>query len=217
MKREHGTIKNYVIGFVLSLVFTLIPYFLAVNRVYTGTVLFGVIVAFALVQALIQILFFLHLGRERKPHWQAGFLVMTAGAIFVVTVATIWIMYHLQGNMTPTQEELQAFEDEGIAQIGGAQACSGDHATLMVTIKDGVVSPAHTNAKACDSIMFMNEDNVSRDITYGVKGDPGTYGGQSDFALASGQDKTVLLNELGTQSFYDDLHSGVTGNFTVSQ
>ena len=216
MKREHGTIKNYVIGFVLSLVFTLIPYYLAVNQVVKGIALFGTIVGFALVQALIQIVFFLHLGRERKPHWQAGFLIATAGAIVVVTGATTWIMYHLNTNLMPNQQAMQAFDDEGISQVGGQQTCiSGTHATRMVMIMNGVASPRHTNAKICDSIMFMNDD-VPRNIAFGSLDNPDTYGGQQSLTLGRGQDQTMILNEPGKHSFHDSMHDTMTGDFTVT-
>jgi cytochrome o ubiquinol oxidase operon protein cyoD len=218
IKHEHGTIQNYIIGFVLSIVFTLIPFYLAVNQVLTGIVLFGTILAFALAQALIQVLFFLHLGRERKPKWQSGFLVATAGGIFVVTVGTFWILYHLHENMSPTQAELMLAQDEGIAQVSGQTtgACVGATEMHMVVIKNDVASPSHTDAKRCDTIMFMNEDGVSREIAFGPHENHETYGGVDALALAAGQSQTLTLNESGTHTFHDHLHDEVTGNFTVS-
>jgi cytochrome o ubiquinol oxidase subunit IV len=219
VKREHGTIQSYVIGYALSIVFTLIPYYLVVNRVVTGIVLFGTILVFALVQALIQVLFFLHLGRERKPKWQSGFLAATAGGIFVVTVGTFWIMYHLHENMTPTQAELKLAQDEGIAQVSGTQtgACVGASTMHMVVIKNGLASPQHTDAHRCDTIMFMNEDNVSRYIAFGPHENHEVYGGVTGLSLSNGQeDQTLILNEAGTHSFHDHLHDEMTGDFTVS-
>jgi cytochrome o ubiquinol oxidase operon protein cyoD len=219
MKHEHGTIQNYVIGFGLSIVFTLVPYYLAVSHVVMGITLFATILVFALLQALVQVLFFLHLGRERNPRWQTGFLVATAGAILIVTGATFWIMYHLHENMMPTEVELKLAQDEGIAQVGGQKtgACvGGNHAMHMVMIENGVASPMHTNARKCDSIMFMNEDNVSRDIAFGPHEHHETYGGVEELLLSKGQSQTLVLNESGTQTFHDHLHEQTTGDFTVT-
>lgn len=220
MKKEHGTIQNYVIGFILSLVFTLVPYYLVVNHVVTGDVLFGVIMTFALLQAVVQIFFFLHLGREQSPHWQSKFLVITVGGIFVVTVGTTWILYHLHENMTPTQAELKLAQDEGIGQVGGKAtgACVGDSKMYMVVIKDGVVSPRHTDAHLCDTIIFMNEDGgVSREIAFGPHDNHEVYGGVAALSLNSAQEEqTLTLNESGTHTFHDHLHDEVTGDFTVT-
>jgi len=219
IKHEHGTIRNYVIGFILSLVFTLIPYYLAVNQTVKGVVLLGTILAFAVLQMIIQVLFFLHLGRERGPRWQTKFLLGTVGGIFVVTVGTTWIMYHLHENMMPTETELKLAQDEGIGQVGGLQtgACVGDSTTHMVEIKNGVAIPRHTDAKRCDTIMFMNEDSVSRYIAFGPHDNHEVYGGVDGLWLKSGQEEqTLTLNESGTHTFHDHLHDSMTGDFTVS-
>ena len=218
MKREHGTIQNYVIGFVLSLVFTLIPYFLVVNHILSGTVLFGTIMAFALLQAGIQLLFFLHLGRERNPRWQSGFLLFTIGGLFVVTVGTSWILYHLHTNMTPTAEALKAAEDEGIAQVGGQAtgACVGPYVLHKVTIRNGVASPSHVDAKKCDRIEFTDEDSGIRDIAFGAHPHHEVYGGVEDLIISKEQSETLILNELGTHLFHDHLHEQTNGDFTVT-
>jgi len=220
VKHEHGTIRNYVIGYVLSLVFTLIPYFLVVIQHLRGTALLVTILAFAIVQMLIQVVFFLHLGRERGPRWQTKFLAGTVFGIAVVTGGTTWIMYHLHENMTPSQAELMLAQDEGIGQVGGAHtgACVGDSSMHMVEIKNGVVTPAHTEAKLCDSIMFMNEDSdVTRFIAFGPHENHEVYGGVTGLTLDSHQEnQTLTLNQAGTHTFHDHLHDEVTGDFTVS-
>jgi len=217
MKREHGTIKNYVIGFVLSLVFTLIPYFLAINRVMTGEMLFGTIITFALLQAGIQLLFFLHLGRERNPRWQSGFLLVTAGGLFVVTVGTTWILYHLHTNMAPTAEALQLAQDEGIAQVGDKKtgACDETYVMHQVTIKDDVASPSHIDARLCDTIVFTNEDDVSRYIAFGAHENHEDYGGTEGLPLKKGQSQLLILNQSGEHTFHDHLHDEMTGDFDV--
>lgn len=218
MKKEHGTIQSYVIGFVLSLAFTLVPYFLAINQILTGITLFGTIIAFALLQMVIQVVFFLHLGRERSPRWQGGFLLATAGAIFVVTVATSWIMYHLHSNMTPTAEALRTIEDEGIAQVGGRNtgACEGAYVIHKVTIQNGVVSPGHTDARKCDRLEITNQDNTVRNIAFGAKSHPETYGGEETLDLPKGLAQTLILDQTGTHLFHDSVDTQTAGDFSVT-
>ncbi len=217
MKREHGTVKNYVIGFGLSLLFTLIPYFLVANQVVTGEALYLTIITFALLQAIIQVFFFLHLGRERNPRWQSGFLAATVGGIIVVTVGTTIILYHLHTNMTPSAEALKAAEDEGIAQVGGQDtgACVGPYVLHKVTITNGVASPSHTNARKCDRIEFKDADSGVRDIAFGSYPHHEVYGGVEDLIISRDQNQTLILDELGTYSFHDHLHEQTTGSFTV--
>ena len=218
MKREHGTIKNYIIGYILSLLFTLIPYYLVVNQIVTGLVLLGTILAFALVQAIIQVVFFLHLGRERSPRWQTKFLLGTVGGIFVVTVGTTWILYHLHSNMMPTAEALQLAQDEGIAQVGDKKtgACDETYVIHQVIIKNNIVSPSHTNARLCDMIEFINDDSAQRYIAFGPHLQHVAYGGVAGISLPKGQPQTLILNELGSQTFHDHLHDQTTGDFAVS-
>src|SRR5687768_12731131 len=86
---EHGTMKSYVIGFVLSLIFTFIPYYLVVNKTVSGGVLLATILGFAVLQMIIQITFFLHLGRGPKPKWNLYFFISTVGIILVVVGGSI--------------------------------------------------------------------------------------------------------------------------------
>ena len=78
-KSEHGTTRSYVIGFVLSLIFTVIPYYLVTNKTIAGSALLATILGIAVLQMFIQIFFFLHLGRGPKPFYNVVFFFATAG------------------------------------------------------------------------------------------------------------------------------------------
>jgi cytochrome o ubiquinol oxidase subunit IV len=219
-KREHGTTRSYVIGFILSLVFTFIPYYLVVEKVVSGNALLATILGFGVLQMIVQLVFFLHLGREKKPHWQLVFLVSTVGIIFVVIGGSIWIMHHLHYNMTPiTPADVakRLVEDEGISQIGGEKtgACEGRHTNHKVTFKDGKVSPLHTAASLCDSLTFVNEDDKGRHIMFGTHPDHAVYDGEVELTVKKGRPKTITLNEAGTHKFHDYLDPEAAGDFTV--
>ena len=112
-------VTSYIVGFFLSLVLTLgafIPVWLYQNvhsTVFSQQILFLFIIVLAFVQLGVQLLFFLHLGREKKPWYNAFFLIITSGMIFIVIVGSLWIMHHLNYNMTPQNMEHYLMEDEG--------------------------------------------------------------------------------------------------------
>lgn len=113
--RAHATLATYIAGFVLSVALTLVAYTLVVNQAFsTRTILVAVIVGLAVVQFVVQMVFFLHLGRETRPRWNLivfGFMLLV---LFILVLGTLWIMHNLDYHMgTPEELEQQIIEDEG--------------------------------------------------------------------------------------------------------
>ncbi len=215
---EHGTLKSYVIGFILSLIFTVIPYYLVVNQTITGTPLLLAIMSFAVVQMIIQITFFLHLGRGPKPKWNLFFFGSTVGIILVVVGGSIVIINNLHYNMQPSDQVKKLINDEGIYQVDGQKtgACEGQHANHQVIIKDGLVNPVHSQAQLCDTLTFLNEDSYTRDMAFGEHPQHGTYAGESELIVKKGQNKTITLSESGTYKFHDHFHEETAGTMTIN-
>jgi cytochrome o ubiquinol oxidase subunit IV len=215
---EHGSAKSYIIGFILSLIFTFIPYYIVVNKVISGDALLATILGIAVIQMIIQIVFFLHLGRERKPRWQLYFFIGTVGAILVVVGGSWFIMKHLHYNMAPADVSKKLVEKEGIYQLGGEKtgACRGGDYTLhQVTIRNGTVDPNRTEARFCDRLLIINEDDEVREITFGTHPQHESYAGESELVVRKGRAKTLILNEPGSYQFHDHLDSETAGYFTV--
>jgi cytochrome o ubiquinol oxidase subunit IV len=214
---EHGTMESYVIGFILSLVFTFIPYYLVVNRSFRGTLLLATIIGFAVLQMIIQITFFLHLGRGPKPNWNLFFFISTVGIILVIVGGSIMIINNLHYNMVPTDQVKKLANDEGIYQIGGEKtgACQGQHANHQVTIKNHQVTPLYSFTQRCDTLTIINEDTKIREITFGTHPQHEVYAGETELIVRMGQNKTVTLSELGTYQFHDHLQAETAGSFTV--
>jgi cytochrome o ubiquinol oxidase operon protein cyoD len=95
-----STLTKYIIGFVLSILFTLIAFGAVSYHLETGHVFpshmvaVPVLVALAVVQLLVQLICFLHVGR-RGEGWNIISLVFTAFVVLVLVGGSIWIMYHL--------------------------------------------------------------------------------------------------------------------------
>lgn len=218
-EHQHGSMTSYVVGFVLSLVFTIIPYLLVVNKTFSGDSLTAAILVFAIIQMFIQIFFFLHLGRGPKPLYNVFFFVITAFLIAVVVVASLFIMANLYRNMSPEELTRKLAQKEGIAQVGGQEtgACQGNRDNHIVVIgEERKVLPAVTNARLCDTITFINDDQITRELVFGTYSKEVSYGGEDKVVLDDGRPETITLNELGTFVFYDRLNKNIIGSFTVS-
>lgn len=215
---EQGSIKSYVIGFLLSLVFTFIPYYLVVNQKITGSLLLATILGFGVLQMLVQIFFFLHLGRGPKPLYNVVFFVSTVGIILVVVGGSILIINNLRYNMAPAEQTKKLTNGEGIYQIGGEEtgACRGVHANHKVTISNGRVSPTHIEASRCDTLTFLNQDDKGREITFGSHPDHGVYAGEKELQVRKKRGKTLTLSESGAYTFHDHLDPIVKGSFNIA-
>lgn len=217
-KAEKGTTASYVTGFLLSLVFTAIPYYLVVNKSIAGSALLATILGFAVLQMAIQIFFFLHLGRGPKPLYNVAFFISTVGIILVVVVGSMFIMDHLNYNLMASKATTTKLsQDEGISQVGGEKtgACVNIGTNHQIIIQDGRVSSLRTAAFLCDSLTFINKDAEVHTIMFGSSAHMEDYGGESMLALRPGHPKTITLNQLGSHQFHDHLNSKTVGYFTV--
>ena len=104
-----------MVGFALSLLFTLAAYFLVANRLLSGGILTFTILGLALFQLVVQLLFFLHLGQESKPRWNLVIFLSTVSIILIIVLGSIWIMNNLDyRHMSPTETNTYILKDEGI-------------------------------------------------------------------------------------------------------
>jgi cytochrome o ubiquinol oxidase subunit IV len=217
-RSEHGTTRSYVVGFVLSLVFTIIPYHLVVNKVLTDDALLVTIVGIAILQMFIQIFFFLHLGRGPKPFYNVVFFFATAGLIVLVIGASLFIMNNLYHNMSPEEAVRKLAQKEGISQIGGEEtgACQGNKDNHIITINGSKANPMHIEAQRCDTLTFMNEDELKHEIAFGTHPEDASYGGEDEVVLDDGRPETITLNESGDFVFHDHMDPNLTGHFSVA-
>lgn len=118
MKNQHRyKLSAYMVGFLLSLYLTFTAYYLTVKEVFQPTTLMVAIVALALVQFSVQVIFFLHVGEEAKPRWNLITLLFMLLVVSIVVIGSIWIMTNLDyhhGTMSPGQTDEFIIEDEGM-------------------------------------------------------------------------------------------------------
>ncbi len=91
-----------VAGLILSVGLTLTAYFIVVTQSLSGGALSGTIFSLAIVQTLIQLFFFLHIGLESKPRWSLMTFLFMVLVLAIIMGGTIWIMHSLNYNLMVT-------------------------------------------------------------------------------------------------------------------
>ena len=102
MKQNHfrKEVVTYVWGLVAGLVLTLLAYSVAVAGIDAPlTLIVAVLLGLATLQVIAQVLFFLHLDTETKPHWKSQAFIFTVLMIIVIVVGSLWIMANLDYRM----------------------------------------------------------------------------------------------------------------------
>ena len=101
----HGTRRSYLVGFLLSVVLTAIPFWLVMaNPLANPGLTAALVIGFAVVQILVHTVCFLHVNSQAEGGWTLLATLFTA-VILVITIAgSLWIMYHLNTNMMPGME-----------------------------------------------------------------------------------------------------------------
>jgi cytochrome o ubiquinol oxidase operon protein cyoD len=116
-EQAHGSLKTYTAGFVLSIILTLVAYVLTVRQMISGWALIFILAGLAVLQLFVQLIFFLHLGRESKPRWNLWVLVFAAGVVIMLVFGSLWIMYNLNYNhiqsRSPQETNKFIIKDEG--------------------------------------------------------------------------------------------------------
>lgn len=104
-KSHHqGSILTYTIGFVASVVFTLLAYYIVVGEKFTYTAALTAITILAVAQLVIQLVFFLHMGKESKPQWNRMVFLFMLLVVGIVVIGTVWVMNNLHYNMMPSEQ-----------------------------------------------------------------------------------------------------------------
>jgi cytochrome o ubiquinol oxidase operon protein cyoD len=111
---SHGSLKSYTIGFLSSIALTLIPYYMVTHNINSGTALVTTILGLAVVQLFVQLMFFLHLGKEARPYWNLLAFIFAVMVVSILLFGSLWIMKNLNRNMTSAEMGTFMVKDEGI-------------------------------------------------------------------------------------------------------
>jgi cytochrome o ubiquinol oxidase operon protein cyoD len=99
---SHGSLRDYVIGFILSVVLTAIPFWLVMSGAIADKQATAmVIMAFAVVQIVVHMIYFLHMNTKSENGWTVMALIFTIILVVIALSGSLWVMYHLNHNMMP--------------------------------------------------------------------------------------------------------------------
>lgn len=98
-----GAVQGYIIGLVLAAVLTVISFYIAGTNVIYGPVIPLALLVLAIAQMGVHLVFFLHI--TSGPENTNNALALAFGVLIVVLIigGSVWIMDHLNANMSPTQ------------------------------------------------------------------------------------------------------------------
>ncbi|KQP72696.1 hypothetical protein ASG51_05185 [Methylobacterium sp. Leaf465] len=99
---SHGTFKDYMTGFVLSVILTAIPFILVMGNVLGNDRITGIVImGFAVAQIVVHMIYFLHMNTKSEGGWTILALIFTLTLVIITLAGSLWVMYHLNTNMMP--------------------------------------------------------------------------------------------------------------------
>jgi len=108
---EQVTTRTYIVGFILSIILTLTAFKVVDDSLLKGWGLTLTLVSFAVVQLFVQLLFFLHLDKEKKPRQNLMAFAFMAMVLLIIVLGSLWIMDNLNYHVMGPEEIIK---DEGI-------------------------------------------------------------------------------------------------------
>jgi cytochrome o ubiquinol oxidase subunit IV len=101
---DHGSFKSYMIGFVLSVILTAIPFALVMTGALPAQATALIVMAFAVVQIVVHMIYFLHMNSKSEGGWTMLALIFTIVIVVICLAGSLWVMYHLNTNMMPVHD-----------------------------------------------------------------------------------------------------------------
>ncbi len=98
----HGSVKAYVTGFVLSVILTVIPFWLVMgNTLDNSLVTTLVVLVLGGVQMVVHLVYFLHMNTKSEGGWTFMAMIFTVTLVAILLSGSVWVMYHMNRNMMP--------------------------------------------------------------------------------------------------------------------
>lgn len=106
-KAGDKSVQSYLAGFGISIALTTAAFMLvwayqaSSRELYNRTVMITALTILAVVQLVVQSLFFLHVSAERKARFNLYSGIFTAIVVLIIVVGSVWVMQNLNYNMMP--------------------------------------------------------------------------------------------------------------------
>ncbi len=99
---SHGSLKDYTLGFILSVILTAIPFWLVMAKVIPDSKTMGIVLlVFAAIQIVVHMIYFLHMNFKSEGGWSMLALIFTTLLVVIMLAGSLWVMHHMNHNMMP--------------------------------------------------------------------------------------------------------------------
>lgn len=99
---SHGSLYDYVVGFVLSVILTAIPFWLVIGKIIDDKTLLSIILlGIGAIQIVVHMVYFLHMSPKSEGGWNMMALIFTLVLVVITMSGSLWVMFHLNTNMMP--------------------------------------------------------------------------------------------------------------------
>ena len=106
-EEDHGSFGSYMTGFILSVILTAIPFWLVMGEVIPNPRTTGIVImAFAVVQIVVHMIYFLHMNTRSQGGWTMLALIFTLILVIITLSGSLWVMYYLNTNMMPEMHNM---------------------------------------------------------------------------------------------------------------
>lgn len=95
------TLKLYLTGFLGSLILTVLSFTFAGFELFRGPILIALLIFLAVSQAFVQLIFFMHMGKEAKPRWMMLVFYFMVLVLAIVIIGSLWIIGDLNHRVMP--------------------------------------------------------------------------------------------------------------------
>lgn len=103
----HGSIRSYTFGLLLSVVLTLGSFGVVMSGVVPRDLRLAAVVTLCVIQLLVQLVYFLHLGTAKDQRENTVVFVCTGLIIAIVVAGSLWVMHNANENMMPTDMSVE--------------------------------------------------------------------------------------------------------------
>ena len=109
---ENATLKSYIIGFSGSIVLTMTAYLMVRYSHLNQPIMIAILSLLAIIQFIVQLIYFLHIKREFSPRLRLIVLVFMITIVFILVSGSIWIMNNLTSRMMSPKNMVQYMNNQ---------------------------------------------------------------------------------------------------------
>ena len=109
---DNASLRAYIIGFVGSIILTLSAYLMVRYAQIDKPIMIGILAVLALAQFIVQLVYFLHIGKEFSPRLKLIVLGFMIAIVVILVTGSLWIMSNLNGRMMMTTKQMEEYMNQ---------------------------------------------------------------------------------------------------------